>query len=75
MSCRNKRRYYVINENGTMFYGRLSKEEFGMICNVPWNKPYLFSTVKEAREIAGKYAGKVFYWPGFFYLNAVHDNQ
>lgn len=74
MSCWNGRRYYVLSDDEQLFLGYTKGGIRGMIANLPWSKPYLFSSVTRARKAAIEHHGKVCYWPGRVRPNAVTDN-
>ncbi len=74
MSCRNKRRYFVINHQTSMVYGYTKDRELGWIANLPWIKPYLFQTIKAARKIAEENRCSTYYWQGKIYKNSPDNN-
>ncbi len=75
MACSRNRTYYVVSRNTKMMYGYNKIGSLAVIENLPWLKPYLFSSVKKAREIADKLGYSVRYWPGRATVNLTSDNQ
>lgn len=74
MSCRNKRRYYVLSKDEKTFYGYDQHGKPKMLINLPWLRPILFFTVGHARDIATENDAQVRYWPGRIYKNDPHNN-
>lgn len=74
MSCRNNKRWFVINYENSTVYAYLKNGNLGWVSNLPWVRPYLFQTYKDASDIAQATHTSARYYEGKIYKNSKDDN-
>jgi len=74
MACRNKRRWFVIDYLNNKVYGYKKNKSLGWVINIPWVRPYLFKSLKDAQQIADANKSSARIWQGKLYENRRDDN-
>lgn len=75
MACNRHVKYYLTNNTQQIMYGYNTEGKLDLIFNLPWMRPFLFSSVKKARQVAVKEGLTVRFWKGKKYPNSSDDNM
>ena len=75
MSCNRHVKYFLQNDDGSQMYGYGPDGKLTKLCDLPWLKPYLFSSVKKARKVAKEIGFVVTYYNGKAVTNRPDENM